>query len=122
MHHELRGHIRYCLGVLAVMCFLCGTAGCSSDSENAVRRKLEAVCADDLRTVVEEIPAESVSDSVYYVIRIFKKYREGKYRYMAVADYFFLKNVRVKMVRKYRYHSSFRKWERYFNQYQFVHD
>jgi hypothetical protein len=105
---------------LAVVCCLFVT--CGNENELDIRSKLDIICRDDLATVADDIAAEDRIDPVYFTMVLFKRYSEGKYTYMAVVDFFFLKKVPAKMVRKYRYHSKARKWERYFNQYQFVND
>jgi len=100
--------------------FLLLMAGCMGESDTVIRKKLEIIVEDDLASVINELPAASRSDSSYYNIVEFEKYKEGKYSRRAVVDFYFLKKVNVKMVRKYRYHSEYRKWERYYNQYEFL--
>jgi hypothetical protein len=97
-----------------------GGGGCGGESERFIRKKLEVVCADDLAAAIEDLPDSNVDNSPRYVIESFEHFREGMYTYKAVVDYFFLKGVSVKMVRKYRYHALSRKWDRYFNEYHFV--
>jgi hypothetical protein len=107
---------------LAALIALVFAAGCSRESEAYVRNKLIVILKDDLATVTNELPASSVADSTYFDVKVYKAYKEGKYTRMAVVDFYFLKGVNVKMVRKYRYHSQYRKWERYFNEYEFIHE
>ncbi|MBD3392155.1 MAG: hypothetical protein GF418_08760 [Chitinivibrionales bacterium] len=101
---------------------LCIAAGCSGKSEQRIENELRVILDDDLRMVASEISPEHVADSTYYDISMFNEYEQGTYRWKAVVEFFFLKDVNVKMVRKYRYHRKLKKWERYFNQYQFVHE
>ena len=110
--------------IILAMSAACLLAGCSpaGDSDANVRKRLEVILQDDLRTVVSEVARESVADSTYWVIRDYKVFSEGKYSVLAVVDFHFLKNARVKMVRKYRYYPKWKKWERYYNCYEFVYE
>lgn len=116
--------ISYCClaGTITALCLLIPITGCVRESEDSIRARLEIICEDDLATVISELDPASIGDSTFYRIVEFGMYREGKYSYKAEVDYFFLARVRVKMVRKYRYHSGTSKWERYFNEYRFIHD
>ena len=52
------------------------------------------------------------------MIKKYEKFKQGKYIRMAFVDFYFLKNVKRKIFRKYRYHKFYGKWERYENKYQ----
>lgn len=95
---------------------------CSGESEETVRKKLEVICADDRAAIIDGIAVENLIERPYYTIVFYKQYSEGKYSRKAVVDFYFLKKVGVKVVRKYRYHASKGMWERYSNEYVFLHD
>jgi hypothetical protein len=95
---------------------------CSGESEQLVRKKLDAICADDLAAIIDSISAKDLLNKPYYEIVFYKSYAEGSYSRKAVVDFYFLKKVSVKVVRKFRYHRSIRMWDRYSNEYVFLHD
>jgi hypothetical protein len=109
-----------CFKVLfySILCIFV-VAGCMNESGKQIKEKLIVILDDDLKTIVGDISKENLADSVYYTIVSYKDYKEYRYRKMAVVDFYFMKNVSVKIVRKYRYHSLEKKWERYFNEYKF---
>ncbi len=95
--------------------------GCG-ESDDLVKKKLEVILADDLRTISADLPKSSLADSVYFTITSYKNYSEGMYSRMAVADFYFMKKVKVKITRKYRYYTGARLWDRYYNAYLFYGD
>lgn len=100
----------------------CLLPGCSGESEEMVRKKFEVICADDLAAILDSIAVENLIEQPYYRVVFYKQYSEGAYSRKAVVDFYFLKRVGVKVVRKYRYHASKGMWERYSNKYVFLHD
>ena len=96
--------------------------GCAGEGEERVRKKLDVICAGDLAAIIDSIAVENLIEKPYYKIVFYKRYTEGKYTRKAVADFYFLKKVAVKVVRKYRYLETVRMWDRYSNEYVFVHD
>jgi hypothetical protein len=96
--------------------------GCMSESDTVVRRKLEVILKDDLATVVSEVKPEIQADKPVYSVIQYTSYTKSIYSAKAVVDFYLFKSVKVKMVRKYRYHSQAKQWERYLNEYRFVHD
>ena len=95
---------------------------CTEESEVMVRKKLDVICKDDLAAITDSIAGENLLERPYYDVVFFQRYTEGKYSFKAIADYYFLKNVHVKVVRKYRYLASVGMWDRYSNEYVFLHD
>jgi hypothetical protein len=98
-------------------------AGCARpESDDAIRQKLEVILKDDLYVALQDVDSTALVDNPSYAIVEYKKYTEGKYAVKAVADFHLFNKLRVKMVRKYRYHAPVKKWERYFNEYQMNND
>jgi hypothetical protein len=92
--------------------------GCGQNPE-LIRKKLVAITNDDLAGLIDEMPPQGIADSTYLVITEYKTFEEGTYRAKAVVDFYILKSVRTKVVRKYRYLHSLGQWERYYNKYQY---
>lgn len=115
--------MRYVLGTallsIAIVAFC---PHCSGESEAMARKKLDAICEDDLAAIIDSIAVENLIEKPYYKIVEYNRYSEGKYTRKAVVEYFFLRRVAVKVVRKYRYHGSIGLWDRYTNEYVFLHD
>ena len=95
--------------------------GCSFESDRMVQKKLLIILEDDLNAIIEDIPAENILDSAYYEIDSLIDYKMESFKYSkkAVVDFYFLKGVKTKIVRKYRYERVSRKWDRYYNEYTF---
>ncbi len=93
---------------------------CSGESDEAAKKKLEVILEDDLKVILEGIPDTALIEKPYYNLFSYKQYEKGNYSKKAEADFFFMKSVHVKIVRKYRYHRSKRMWERYYNEYGFI--
>ena len=95
---------------------------CSGESDEKAREKLEVILNDDLKAIIEGVDSKSLIDEPYYEMVRYQKYDEGNYSKRAVVDFYFLKDVNVKIIRKYRYHRVHRMWDRYFNEYSFLSD
>ena len=95
--------------------------GCTFESGKVVKKKLLVILEDDLNSIVEGIPKENLLDSVYYEIDSLIDYKKKSFKYSkrAVVDFYFFKEVKAKIVRKYRYERQSRKWDRYYNEYKF---
>jgi hypothetical protein len=106
--------------IAALLCG-CFLFGCG-ESDALIKKKLEIILTDDLRAITADMPKSSLADSVYYKLLSYKSYSEGMYSKMAVADFYFMKKVKVKITRKYRYYIGYRLWDRYSNAYQFYGD
>jgi len=96
--------------------------GCSGENEELSRKKLDVICKDDLSAIIDSIAVENLVEKPYYKLVFYKNYDEGKYSKKAIAEFYFLEKVPVKIVRKYRYLRSVRMWDRYSNEYVFTHD
>lgn len=93
--------------------------GCIDEPDGRVRKKLEIILEDDMVAILEGIADTNLLDSTYYDMHLYKEFKGGKYSRKAEVDFYFLKNVNTKIVRKYRYHRDYKKWDRYYNKYQF---
>jgi hypothetical protein len=108
--------------LIACMCAVILSTGCMQENETAIRHKLELICEEDMQAIVEDVPVSERLDPVYYTISVFKKYDEGRYSYMAAVEFYYLKRVKIKTIRKYRYHSLPKLWERYSNEEKIIHE
>jgi hypothetical protein len=104
------------LWLLIAVCLLC--FGCvKRESDNSIKNKLDLVVAGDLKAVVNELPKNSLADSVYTRIVEYKQLKKGMFRALAVVEYYYLRGVKVKRTVKYRYGEHVDKWERYSNEF-----
>lgn len=108
--------------VLSVMLVSLGflLVSCTIESEEIIKKKLELIIPDDMKGITEGIPEEALLDKPYYKITSYKFYKKGLYSAKADVDFYFLKKVELKIVRKFRYHRSKKMWERYFNEYRYI--
>jgi hypothetical protein len=98
-------------------------SGCGGGEKDAmIRKKLEVIAAADLRAITAELPRTSLADTVYYRIVKYSTYQKGQFGVRAVVDYYYLRDVTVKRMVKYRYVKDAGKWERYDNEYRFFSD
>jgi hypothetical protein len=95
--------------------------GCG-ESDNLVKKKLDLILKSDLDTITTGVQKSGLLDTPYYEIVSYKSYKEGIYTKLAVVDFYFMKNIKAKIVRKYRYLAEAGLWDRFFNQYQFYGD
>ena len=110
-------------GILLFIALFTGMyTGCSGESEKMVRKKLDVICKSDLAALTDSIAVENLLEKPRYELVFYKRYSEGKYSRKAIAEFYFLKKVAVKVVRKYRYLETVRMWDRYSNEYVFMHD
>ncbi len=101
-----------CLPGLVLMQISCG-----GESDELARKKLEVILEDDLKAIIDGIPDSALMEKPRYEIVFYKQYDAWDYSKKAVVDFYFLKNIEKKIVRKYRYHTGKRMWDRYFNEY-----
>ncbi len=120
----MKTHTRYLKSVSLLSLGLLGLLLCSCfiDNEKTMRRKLSIICQSDLTTTIGQLKSGASADSVYFHIVSFKTFAKGEFSAKAVVDFYLLKNVQVKMVRKYRFNRIFGLWDRYYNEWEFVHD
>jgi hypothetical protein len=106
------------LGLLLFTIF----CSCSRESDTLLRQKLELILPDDIDGIVKDVPKDALLEKPYYSITSFKVFKKGMYIAKAEVDFYFFNKLRVKIVRKFRYHRSSRLWERYHNEYQHLPD
>jgi hypothetical protein len=109
-------------GVALIGLFMLLPGGCSHESDEAIQGKLQTVLKNDLDTLVSSLPKASVADTVYFEIRENKKFGKGPFTRLVVADFYFLRNVKVKVMRKYRYQAWEQRWEMFDSQSVFIHE
>jgi len=101
----------YCvLPCLLLLCFC-------AESDGVIRQKLDVILKDDLEAILEGVSEGALLDKPYFVLLEYREYDEGAYSRMAIADFYFLKSVGMKITRKYRYHRRLGMWDRYHNKY-----
>jgi hypothetical protein len=110
------------LQLLSFFSIIAALCGCSGESDALIRQKLDLVLQRDLAAVLKDIKSESTLDSPHYSLLECKQYTEGDFTYRAMADFYLFQKLQVKIERKYRYHSRFKKWECYVNEYRMMHE
>lgn len=103
--------------LLCMLGFTLVQISCSGESDELARKKLEIILKDDLKAIMEGIPDSALMENPRYEIVFYKQYEAWDYSKKAVVDFFFLKGIKKKIVRKYRYQTGKRMWDRYFNEY-----
>ncbi len=109
-------YLLFCFILLTVFVI----SGCLSEPDSRIRRKLDIILEDDMNAIIEDMADTNLLDSTYYDMYLYQEYDEGKYSRKVEVDFYFLKKVNAKIVRKYRYHREYKKWDRYYNEYQFT--
>jgi hypothetical protein len=106
--------------LLAILLIIPLQISCIGEKEGIARQKLELILPDDMKAIVEGVQADALMEKPHYTITSYKTYKKGIYSAKAEVDFYFLKKVGVKIVRKFRYHRSKKMWERYFNEYKYT--
>jgi hypothetical protein len=95
-------------------------AGCLPGAEERFREKLVRLLDGDLETICGEIQVRDASallDRPYYRIVEYKATpNSGSYSHLCEADFYYLKTIKMKQMRKYRYNPNTGEWERYWKQ------
>jgi hypothetical protein len=97
-------------------------SGCSKEGKDVVRKKLDVILADDMKSILDGIPQQGLLENPCYNLVLYKEFESGIYSCKAVAHFYFLKIPNAKIVRKYRYYPQKKVWERYYNEYSFSPD
>lgn len=86
-------------------------------AEGRTRGKLERLLDDDLAVIAGEIAAR---DTTALLLRPFWRIvaykatpNSGSYSHLCEVDFYYLKAIKMKQVRKYRYNPDTGEWERY---------
>jgi hypothetical protein len=109
-------------GAASIALLILLAAGCSHESDEAIQGKLRTVLQSDLDTLVSSLPKASVADTVRFEIREYKKFGKGTFTRRAAVDFYFLRNVNVKVARKYGYQAWDRQWEMFDSKSVFIHE
>jgi len=92
-----------------------------------IHQKLETMLQGDLKYIVGEVEKGSGKEHLlrtpYFVIRDIRFF-EGDtariYSAYAEVDYYYYKDIAMYQVRKYRYNTSYRSWDRYLKNTRFL--
>lgn len=95
---------------------------CQKEPDELIRKKLEVILQSDLEAITSDIAKEGLLEKPFFKITLYKDYKESFYSKRAEVDFYFLKKIHYKIIRKYRYHRQRQMWERYFNEYKLVPD
>jgi len=93
---------------------------CLDEKEEVIRQKLDIILKDDLEAIIEDVDSSALLDEPYFELLDYKVYDDGYYSRMAIADFYFMKSVAVKISRKYRYVRKMGVWDRYHNKYNTI--
>ncbi len=88
--------------------------------EGTLRERLDGIANRDLADILGELKLKGldsiVADSTYFVIEDFIQFTGDTarlYRGYAEVHFFYLKKLKLKQVRKYRYMNALSNWDRY---------
>jgi hypothetical protein len=92
-------------------------AGCIGSSEERIRARLDRLLDEDLSAIAGEIRANdstALLDRPYYRILEYQVTPQGgSYTHKCKACFYYLKKIKMKQIRKYRYKPDTGEWERY---------
>ena len=98
-------------------------AGCGGRDEQEVNRDLVKVLDGDLKAMADETRAGdpgAVLDRPYYRVDTYTVTKESfRFERKVEATFYYLKNIRMKQIRKYRFSSMGSRWERYYKEMEF---
>lgn len=72
----------------------------------------------DFVVILEGIDADAVLDEPYFEIVEFNSFDEGMFRHLAQVHFYFLSDINVRIVRRYRYNRRHFRWELFHNVYE----
>ena len=90
---------------------------CGRESDEKIKAKFSSIVVDDMVAITDGLDSTKLLASPYDTILEYQSYEKGIYSHRAVVDFYFYKDIPLKIVRKYRYSVQAKKWERYVNQY-----
>jgi len=104
---------------LLLFAFIILFSGCMPRlSEEAARARLEPLLIEDLAVIIEGIDSAALLEEPYFVIREFNGFDQGRLQYLAVAEFYFLRDIRKKIVRRYRFDRRTLSWDRFYNEWR----
>ncbi len=93
--------------------------GCSANKKS-VEEKLDVIASSDLNDILEELKSTGKSEIIHPnahfkidTLIMFQGDTARVYQAYAVVYYFYLKGISMCQVRKYRFHTETRFWDRY---------
>ena len=92
-------------------------SSCGRESDEVINQKFHAIIKSDLEAIVEGLDAEKLLAQPYDTTLDWESYEKGIYSRRAIVEFYFYKEIPLKIVRKYRYSVQSKMWERYVNQY-----
>jgi hypothetical protein len=110
------------IATVLMLSFLSLLSCSGNESSEIIRKKLDVILSDDLNAIIEDVSSEGLIEHPCFDLVFYEEYKEGNYSQKAVANFYFLKSINAKIVRKYRYYQKNRMWERYYNEYSFTSD
>ena len=89
--------------------------------EDVARMRLKPLLQSCLDTITAGIDTSAILETPRFEIREFRSFDEGQYQYLAVVDFYFLRDIPKKIVRRYRFNRNRligwelfgNEWERY---------
>lgn len=120
MNEMMKRSVSKVMLLFAILMIISLQISCMGENEQIAKKKLELILPDDMKAIVEGIQADALLEKPYYTITSYNTYKKGIYSAKAEVDFYFLKKVGVKIIRKFRYHRSKKMWERYFNEYKYT--
>jgi len=105
--------VKYVVISIVLLVFI---GGCSSNSTE--NKRLIAILNDDLEAIVTGVDPAALLDTPFWVRIKDTNYDSGKYRRLVEVHFYFLKDIKKRIYRKYRYNKTLGIWERFENSYQ----
>lgn len=103
----------------SLLCFVLLTS-CSEPAPK-IEKKLETLLQEDLKYMVAELKSKGLDSSImekpYFILRELRLYEGDSSRIFksyAEVGFYYLKDVKVCQVRKYRYWTTRRTWDRFY--------
>jgi len=106
-------------GFCLIAFIILSLSGCvGSLSDETVRRMLDDLLKSDLSVILDGLQEDGVLDEPFFEIVEWRSFDEGIFRHWVEVHFYFLSDVRVKVIRRYRYNRRHLRWERFHNVYE----
>jgi hypothetical protein len=120
MKFKTKNELNFKIGSVWSLFCLVFMIGCSEPGPR-IEKKLENILQEDLEYMVAELKADgrdsSILEKPYYKVRDIRLYKGDSsriFRSFAEVGFYYLKGVEVCQVRKYRYWTTRRTWDRFY--------